>query len=81
MSLPSLDRVWSEFGESPENLQTHSKLTNFMPKKLTIKTKLPLDFRKKYEFGPSLENLQTHREMFSKIRVFSSQKIENVPKK
>ena len=46
MSLPSLDRVWSEFGESPENLQTHSKLTNFMQKILTIKTKMPLDFRK-----------------------------------
>ena len=48
MKYSSLGRVWSEFGEGLENLQTHSK-PNFFSK---IKLKKTL---KIFEFGPSLE--------------------------
>jgi len=50
----SLERVWSEFGESLENLQTHSKLTK--------KSLLDVIFQfvlKKRGKKMSLENLQT----------------------
>ena len=46
----SLDRIWSQFGESPNSLQTHSSC----PKKVNNKE------MKTHEFGESLENLQTH---------------------
>ena len=55
----SLERVWSEFGESSENLQTHSKLIPLFP---------PQRWNKKNiwawsEFGESLKNLQTHSKL------------------
>jgi hypothetical protein len=49
----SLDRIWSQFGESPNSLQTHSSC----PKKVNNKK------MKTYEFGESLENLQTHSKL------------------
>ena len=89
MSLPSLDRVWSEFGESPENLQTHSKLTNFMQKKLTIKTKMPLDFRKNMSLdrvwriskltGKCFLDVNYH--LFSKFVFFLPKKLKTYQKK
>ena len=41
----SFDRVWNEFGESSENLQTHSKLSLFL-----IKGKIGKKQTKKKEF-------------------------------
>ena len=53
----SLERVWSEFGESLENLQTHSKLTKNLCLMSFFK-KMGCCSKKKKE-NMSLENLQT----------------------
>ena len=55
----SLDRIWSQFGESPNSLQTHSSC----PKK-SKQQKM-----KTYEFGKSLENLQTHSKLIPPFQI------------
>ena len=62
----NLDRIWSQFGESPNSLQTHSSC----PKKVNNKK------MKTYEFGESLENLRTH----SKLIPLFQKKQNNIEK-
>jgi hypothetical protein len=52
----SLERVWSEFEESLENLQTHKVL-------LDVIVKIGMIFGKKNEFGESPNSLQTQKNM------------------
>jgi len=62
-----------EFGESLENLQTHSKLIPLFPKNKSKIEKNKTEKMKTYEFGESLENLQTHSKL---IPLFQKKKVK-----
>jgi len=66
----SLERVWREFGESPNPLQTHSSC----PKKMYIEKKMTTEKMKTYEFGASLESFWIISQLTPKSIVFSKQK-------